>query len=262
MHPDHVDVMVQYALAVAGEADDYRQRELGPIHLLKYVYLGDLAFARDNQGVTYSGSRWRFYKFGPWSPEVHSQIQSGARKFGAKERHFASKYREDNTRWRLLDVDAADLESRLPRPVAVAIRNSVTRYGNDTVSLLHFVYRTAPMLAAAPGESLNFDPPAEEEQAGLSSQVTGIGTNPLPVISKTKIKKLKERIEAIYEERKAREQRELAAPEPPPIYDEVYFQGVEWLEQLAGSPIGETRGKLTFDDSIWKAPGRRDPELP
>ncbi|HEY6323084.1 MAG TPA: hypothetical protein VJA16_16165 [Thermoanaerobaculia bacterium] len=39
-------------------------------------------------------------------------------------------------------------------------------------------------------------------------------------------------------------------------------QGVEWLEQLAGSPIEETRGKLTFDDSIWKSPGRRDPELP
>ena len=91
---------------------------------------------------------------------------------------------------------------------------------------------------------------------------TTIGTKQLPAISKTKIKKLKARIEKIYEERKAREQREFVVPDPPPLYDEVYFQGVEWLEQLAGSPIEETRGKLTFDDSIWKSPGRRDSELP
>lgn len=117
------------------------------------------------------------------------------------------------------------------------------------------------MLAAAPGESLKFDHLAEEAPPRLPAPTT-TDAKPLPVISKTKIKKLKARIEKIYEERTAREQRELVAPDPPPLYDEVYFQGVEWLEQLAGSPVEETHGKLTFDDSIWKSPGRRDPELP
>jgi hypothetical protein len=257
---DHVEAMVQYALAVAGEADDHRHRELGPIHLLKYVYLGDLAFAREKRGTTFSGAQWKFHKFGPWSLELHSQIESAARRVGARERHFASQYREDNTRWLLLDADAADVESRLPHPVAAAIRNGVLQYGDDTVSLLHFVYRTAPMLAAAPGEPLSFDPPAEEP-ARAPDQTT-IGTKQLPAISKTKIKKLKERIARIYEERKAREEREFTVPEPPPIYDEVYFRGVEWLDQLAGQRLEETRGRLIFDDSIWKAPGRRDPELP
>ena len=261
MRPDHVDLMIQYALAVANEADDYRDRELGPIHLLKYIYLGDLAFARENQGTTFSGTPWRFHKFGPWAQELYAHIQSAATRIGAQERHFSSQYQEDNTRWQLLDVDTSELERRLPRPVASAIRGNVSQFGNDTVSLLHFVYRTPPMLAAAPGESLQFDHPAEEAPP-RSPALTSTSDKPLPVISKTKIKKLKARIEKIFEERTAREQRELVAPDPPPLYDEVYFQGVEWLEELAGSPVEETRGKLTFDNSIWKSPGRRDPELP
>jgi hypothetical protein len=253
--------MIQYALAIANEADDDRDRELGPIHLLKYIYLGDLAFAQDNQGATFSGSPWRFHKFGPWAQELHAHIQSAATRIGAHERHFASQYQEDNTRWRLPDLDIADVERRLPRPVASAIRRNVARYANDTVSLLHFVYRTPPMLAAAPGEPLRFDHLAEEAPPRSTVPPT-TESKPLPAISRTKIKKLKARIEQIYEERKAREQREFVVPDPPPLYDEVYFQGVEWLDQLAGSPIEETRGKLTFDDSIWKSPGRRDPELP
>jgi len=261
IRPDRVDLMIQYALAIANEADDYRDRELGPIHLLKYIYLGDLAFAEENEGDTFSGSPWRFHKFGPWAQELHAQIQSAATRIGAHERHFASQYQEDNTRWRHPGLDLADLERRLPRPVASAIRCNVARYANDTVSLLHFVYRTPPMLAAAPGESLRFDHLAEEELPRLPPPTT-TGSKPLPAISKTKIKKLKARIEQIYEERKAREQRDFVVPNPPPIYDDVYFQGVEWLDQLAGSPIEETRGKLTFDDSVWKSPGRRDPELP
>ena len=44
MDRDRVDLLIQYALAVAGQ-NDFGERELGPIHLLKYVYLGDLAHA-------------------------------------------------------------------------------------------------------------------------------------------------------------------------------------------------------------------------
>ena len=95
IRPDRVDLMIQYALAVANEADDYRDRELGPIHLLKYIYLGDLAFARENQGTTFSGSPWKFHKFGPWAQELHAHIQSAATRIGAQERHFASQYQEE-----------------------------------------------------------------------------------------------------------------------------------------------------------------------
>jgi hypothetical protein len=265
LHQDHVDSMVQYALAVAAEADDLRGQELGPIHLLKYLYLGDLAFARGERGASFSGARWQFYKFGPWSAEIHDRIHVAAGIAGAQKRHFTSRYREDNLRWLLSDVDATYLAERLPRPVATAIRSSVTRFGNDTVSLLHFVYKTDPMLAAAPGEMLNLAPEPEFHvpAGGVNSEQGEASTaKPLPAISKTRIRKLKERLATISEQRRAKHQAEYVVPEPPPVYDDVYAQGVEWLDQLAGAPIPSTRGRLAFDDSVWKAPGRRDSELP
>ena len=38
-------LVVQFALLTAGEEDQQHERQLGPIHLLKYVYLADLAYA-------------------------------------------------------------------------------------------------------------------------------------------------------------------------------------------------------------------------
>ena len=53
-----VDLVLQYALLLAGQEDDYFDRQLGPIHLIKYVYLADFAFARRNRGETYTGVDW------------------------------------------------------------------------------------------------------------------------------------------------------------------------------------------------------------
>ena len=45
MKPARVEAVFGYALAVAAQADHPRDRELGPIHLLKYLYLADVAYA-------------------------------------------------------------------------------------------------------------------------------------------------------------------------------------------------------------------------
>jgi hypothetical protein len=37
-----VDLILKYILAAAGQ-EDFSNREVGPIHLVKYVYLADLA---------------------------------------------------------------------------------------------------------------------------------------------------------------------------------------------------------------------------
>lgn len=34
-----VDAIIKYALSVASQNDNFTERELGPIHLIKYVYL-------------------------------------------------------------------------------------------------------------------------------------------------------------------------------------------------------------------------------
>ena len=58
--PSRVDLLLQYALLVAGEEDEYIDRQLGPIHLIKYVYLADLAYARHNEGKTFTGIDWQW----------------------------------------------------------------------------------------------------------------------------------------------------------------------------------------------------------
>jgi hypothetical protein len=45
-----VDAILRYSLAVTAESDDPWDRELGPIHLLKGVYLADLAYAQRHGG--------------------------------------------------------------------------------------------------------------------------------------------------------------------------------------------------------------------
>ena len=73
MTPDSstkVDLVLQYALLFAGENNEDFDRQLGPIHLLKYVYLADLFHAEKNKGDTFTGINWQFSKFGPLSQSV------------------------------------------------------------------------------------------------------------------------------------------------------------------------------------------------
>ena len=49
--------------------------------------------------------------------------------------------------------------------------------------------------------------------------------------SKTKIEELRHRIQERF--RELREKPKVVPPNPPPRYDEVFFQGTHWLDQLA-----------------------------
>ena len=48
------------------------------IHLIKCVYLADLAYDKEHNGQTYTGIPWRFYHFGPWA-ESEAISEDGAR---------------------------------------------------------------------------------------------------------------------------------------------------------------------------------------
>ena len=39
MKSSKIDLLIQYAILIAGQEDEYLDRQLGPIHLIKYVYL-------------------------------------------------------------------------------------------------------------------------------------------------------------------------------------------------------------------------------
>jgi hypothetical protein len=256
MDSKKVDLVIQYALAVAGEAEDFRQRELGPIHLLKFIYLGDLAYAKA-EGASFTGVRWRFHKFGPWAVEAFQRIEPAVQTIRAMERRFSSANNEEGIRWRVKNLYLAqDLESKLPWPVAREVKRAVQQYGNDTTELLHFVYKTPPMLKASPGESL--DLLTTTESCETEAPVAEI-SSPLPELSKTKVKKLQTLVKERLEEK--RRTSKLITPDPAPRYDEVFVSGQDWLDGLAGEPLRAEKGQLHFSAEVWKSPGRRDPEI-
>jgi hypothetical protein len=39
-------------------------------------------------------------------------------------------------------------------------------------------------------------------------------------------------------------QREQIKFSKPPLYDDVFFEGVKWLNSLAGGPVQEKKGKM------------------
>jgi hypothetical protein len=145
---NRIDLLIQYVLLVAGENDETSERELGPIHLIKYVYLGDLAFALRNQGQSFTAAKWQFYKFGPWAQEVNERIRPALLAIGADEKSFVSDYegKEDWVRWSLRDDQLLDQTERaIPPAVTMHLRGDIRRFGKDTPGLLDYVYRTPPM---------------------------------------------------------------------------------------------------------------------
>lgn len=262
MDLEKVDLLIKFALATAGR-EDPGQQELGPIHLVKYVYLADLAYAEKHTGEIFTGIPWRFHHFGPWAVDVYNRIGPVARDVGAAERIFPSKYGdEDVVRWKVEDDELYDeLDARLPSEVGRAIRTAVHKFGGDTNSLLHHVYKTAPMLQAAPGESLDF------RLAGTAfAESRPVIPDALRVALSTKEKKRRKEalvsLRAKIQERlRAPRSREMVAP-PAPRYDEVFLKGQCWLDALAGEPVERCEGELDFSEAIWKSPFRSDPGVP
>ena len=71
MNQERVDLLIQYILSVAAQGwGDFDDKEVGPIHIIKYVYLADLAYAMRHGGETYTDIPWRFHNFGPWDTGI------------------------------------------------------------------------------------------------------------------------------------------------------------------------------------------------
>lgn len=262
MDVKRTESVLKYALAVAAQAGS----ELGPIHLVKYAYLADLAHAEAHRGETYTGARWQFLHFGPWSADVQDQIPEAMAAIGAEAYRFDMEG-EERVRYRLPqfnDSILTPLERELPIEVARSLKRAVHHFRRETNRLLHFVYTTKPMLRAAPGEELNFD---SGEQLTRSAEVEAPIT---PEASRReereRVRKLKEiREEAqlrskrrLEESRSARRTSEIAEPR----YDDVFTEGLKWLEQLAGIRAEPTEGIAEFSDEIWKSSARRGDEVP
>jgi hypothetical protein len=258
MDKDRVEKLIQFALLVASQKDELFDRELSRIHLIKYVYLADLAYANKHNGETWSQARWQFHNFGPWAAEVNDCVQSAAEAIGAQEHVFSSKYGDDTVRWSVAnDNDTADvldqMERELPLEVAMSIRSNVRKFGNETEGLLHHTYLTEPMLRAAPRSELLFVAEPKAEYAASAPTV-----EPSAKQKKRSQAALTE-ARARFAQRFAAHQKAKAAEEyaPPPRYDEEFFEGVQWLDSLAGDPPPSGNVRVAFDDSVWDSDTRR-----
>lgn len=252
-----VDSVLQFALLVAGEEDARFDRQRGPIHLIKYVYLADLSYAQKNDGATYTGIKWRFHKFGPWSEEVFARIEPALNAINADKESFSSDYEEDQDyiRWSLRDERLLqDKAQQLPSSVTVPLRWVVHKFGKDRSLLLDHVYETMPMLCAAPGEQLDFS-----IAQNVSSEEPASEPLRMDSLTNKKKKQLKQRLRELGKKYKNRRRKETAFvnPAPSPQYDDIYFEGLAWLDSLAGPPLSEGKYEVEFSDEVWKSAARK-----
>ncbi|WP_035218414.1 hypothetical protein [Desulfatibacillum aliphaticivorans] len=253
-----IDLLFQYILTLAGE-EEWDDRELGPIHLIKYLYLSDLAYAERNNGETFTGLPWRFYHFGPWAEEAHGRIEPALMAIGSEKRTFSTLKYDEVRRYSPKKSSHLlhQLEQQVPLSIDGPLRKAVHKFGSDTESLLDHTYRTLPMLTAAPNELLDFS------RAALKQVVREEEEKPKTLTTR-QMKKRKQAIEDLKNRLKNSSPPKddaLVTPEEEPRYDDVFFEGVEWLDLLAGEPVTPLEGTAHFSPDVWKSKARYDSEI-
>ena len=81
-------------------------------------------------------------------------------------------------------------------------------------------------------------------------------------LSKRKKKQFKERIRQLREKRKSRRLKKfLVNPVKNPRHDEVYEEGIAWLDDLAGPKLTSGEKVAEFSDDVWKSPARKGEDV-
>lgn len=259
-----IDRVLQFILVTAGQEDDFRDRELGPIHLIKYLYLADLTYAEKNNGETYTSLQWRFYHFGPWSKDAYLRIEPALQKIGAIQKEISSQYEGDFVRWSIQDDQLyRQLAGELPFVITNAIQKYVHQFNRITEDLLHFVYNTWPMLRAKPGELLDFSLPTHiQTESTYHIENSEMIFKERSGSQKKKRKRAIEQLKKQFQERLEAKKKKRKITPHPPRYDEVFYEGLETLDSLAGEEIPIIReGTVRFSDDIWKSKARFDPDV-
>ena len=247
-----IDLIVQYALLIAGQEDDFASRMLGPIHLLKYVYLADIYHAEKNNGESFSGASWQFYNFGPWSPSVHNRIDLATAAIMAQKYTYNSNYSDDDViRWSKSDDDVLErLSSEIPSSITIRLKNNIRKLGKDTERLLDFVYKTEPMLNASPNETLDL---TLCKPLLIDDIRENIGLR-VETLSNKKKKIFSQKLNCLKKNKKIDKK---LKPVATSRIDDTFNTGVEWLESLAGESLQESRLIAKFSDDVWKSDTRK-----
>lgn len=262
------DIMIRYILAVAAQGwGDFNSKDVGPIHIVQYVYLADLAYAEKHNGNSFSGVEWKFHHFGPWSTELYKRIEPACLAVNASKRTITDTEYDDFDRWSIEDSDHVDAISKeLPLIISLTIDNKFKMFVTDTYDLLDYVYSTVPMRYAAPGEKLSFILAYEtlqeqiKDKQKLKEYIPPVKTARQKKIRKRALQELKEKLHRKRNEKDKNQNSKFVTPSQP-RYDELFYKGQEWLDTLAGKPIANSEGELSISDSVWKSQARNEPNV-
>ena len=256
VHHENLTKIIQFTLLCAGEEEDYADRSLGKIHFIKYVYLADLAYAKKHNGQTYTGIEWQFYKFGPWSQVVNENIEQSLQAINVNKTVLESNFtNEDCFRWSHSNNDLLTrVSGLLPLEVYMLLKKMVRMFTNNTYDLLDFVYKTPPMLSAKPNELLKFDVASEKRTPKEKSMYESL--------SNKKKSKLKEKLLAFKDtlKKKNNDSSTFVNPFSEDKFDSIYFQGLDWLDEIAGNKTPSGEIDLIFNDDVWLSNTRKDIE--
>jgi len=224
-----VDVLelIQYIVCCATD----KGMKLSPIRLVKFLYLTDLYWARENNGKTLTGWPWMFVHYGPFCSESLAYIEKVHHDRLIEKDSYESKFTDDDYFVYWCKEDRTDIERNLPIYLTSPLHEAISKWGDDTFGLLDYVYfETEPMLEAKKGDPLDFSKAKKPEKP---KQIEMIKLSPKQVA------KGKEIIERLKTEYKKGLESQARAPEP--IYDEVYQKGTELLdeEDLQGDLSGK-----------------------
>ncbi len=125
--------------------------------LVKFLYLADLYYARYNKGAALTGLPWRFVYYGPYCPEAMSAIDETVSEGLISMSIHEGRYDKDFRSFTCRDPEAEQSEQVLPLEVVSQLKWAIKTYGDDTPSLLDYVYfETEPMEDVKKGDLLDF----------------------------------------------------------------------------------------------------------
>jgi hypothetical protein len=226
-----IDVLklIQYIVWYATD----RGVKLTFLRLVKFLYLVDLTWARENKGEPLTGWPWKFVYYGPFCIESLDAIEKAYYSGFIKKDTYPSKFVDEdyNLYW---CSEKPDISESMPSFLKSPLDDAISKWGDDTYGLLDYVYfDTEPMLDAKKGDLLDFS------KARKFEKPIEIKMRKLNPESVAKGKEILERLKTKYKEELANRSK---GSQPIYDYDEVYYKAAQFLDEE--DLVGELSGKV------------------
>lgn len=166
---DNISNLIRFIVCYAAEHDT----SLTSVRLVKFLYLADYYHARWHQGRSFTGLPWAFIYYGPYCRQVMQEIDGAVAENYISRKTYSSQFlnAKDFALYGCEDQESESFRRKLPHAVVSELKEAIRRFGDETASLLDYVYfDTEPMMNARKGDILDFSlvqPPLKREQIAL-----------------------------------------------------------------------------------------------